>query len=319
MRRVNAWVTLSGMASALLLTTGCAPDGIFGGKGGWRPGTSSHDVAVGTLTRNYLLHVPLRRPTSSIGTTAPFPLYLILHGTSGTGDDIRRVSQMDSASEVGRFLVAYPNGVTGGGGLYPSDWNAGACCGAAARENIDDLGFLSALVRQVSAHLPVDAHRVYIAGFSDGGFMAYHAACKLSPMFAAIGVISGSLKDANCAPGRAVPVVAIHGTSDVEVPYNDNALTAPPQPVTGVGAQLPPSIQFWIATNGCSAGTAFTQSPSVTRTTFGVCTGEVAFYTIQGETHAWPREPTGPGSQAPMSELRATSVLTQFLSRQVRR
>ena len=32
-----------------------------------------------------------------------------------------------------RTIVAYPNGVSGGGGLYPTDWNAGTCCGAAGR------------------------------------------------------------------------------------------------------------------------------------------------------------------------------------------
>jgi polyhydroxybutyrate depolymerase len=224
---------------------------------------------------------------------------------------------MDSLSEVNRFLVAYPNGVRGGGGLYPSDWNAGTCCGASGRENIDDIGFLSALITQVSKRLPVDARRVYIAGFSNGGRMAYYAACRLAPRIAAIGVVSGSLKDDACAPSKPVAVIAMHGTADDQVPFNDGTSTAPPRPVTGVATQLPPSVQFWIATNGCGAGTAARQSPSVVRATFSSCTGaEVAFYTIEGGSHSWPG---APGAPPPMSELQASLVLTQFFSRQIRR
>ncbi|GAC1515889.1 MAG: PHB depolymerase family esterase [Gemmatimonadaceae bacterium] len=299
----------------------CSPDGIFGGNGNWRPGTAAHSIVVGPLTRSYLLHVPRFRPLTLSGLSGPYSLYLVLHGSSGTGDDIRRVSNMDSLSEAGRFLVAYPNGVRGGGGAYPSDWNVGPnCCGAAGREGIDDLGFLSALIRDVTRHLPVDVKRVYVVGFSDGGKMAHHAACKLSPMIAAIGVVSGSLQDATCVPGRAVPLVAIHGTGDTQVAYFDNALTPPPRPVSGLAAQMPTSIQFWISNNGCSSGSTASQSPSVDRATFTPCTGgEVVFYTIQNGVHAWPGEPAGgPGSAPPMSELKASVVMTQFLTRQYR-
>src|SRR5437773_1561304 len=83
------------------------------------------------------------------------------------------------------------------------DWNAGTCCGAAARENVDDVGFLKAVIDRVSKQLPVDQKRIYIAGFSDGGRMAYHAACQLSSTIAAIGVVSGSLLDDHCSPAKS--------------------------------------------------------------------------------------------------------------------
>jgi polyhydroxybutyrate depolymerase len=227
---------------------------------------------------------------------------------------------MDSLSEASRFLVAYPNGTTGGG-LFPSDWNAGTCCGAAARENVDDVGFISALVSHVSKNLPVDARRVYVAGFSNGGRMAYHAACRLAPMIAAIGVVSGSLKDDQCTPARAVAVIAIHGTSDDQVPYADSALTRPPLVVTGLAASLPSSVQFWVATDGCNTGFVSRASAHVVRTSFRpACAGaEVVFYAIEGGVHAWPGDPGGSGSQPPMSELAASTVLAQFLGRQFRR
>ncbi|GAC1655130.1 MAG: PHB depolymerase family esterase [Gemmatimonadaceae bacterium] len=308
------------MASCgIIVFSACSTDGVFS-SGSWKPGTASHDIVVGPLTRNFLLHVPLLRPHTAAGITLPFPLFVVLHGSSASAQDIRATSQMDPLSEAGRFLVAYPTGVQGAGGLYPSDWNVGpSCCGAAGRENIDDVGFISALIRQIARRVPVDQHRIYIVGFSDGGRLAYHAACKLAPLIAGIGVVSGSLLDDSCAPSKPVPVIAIHGTSDAEVPFYDNALTPPPAPVTGIAAQLPTSVQFWIAANGCSAGVETRVSPNVVRASFPACLGsEVAFYTIEGGTHAWPGEPAGPGSQPPMDELAASAVLTQFLNRQSR-
>jgi polyhydroxybutyrate depolymerase len=307
---------------AVPLLSACSFDTIFGtdGPASWQPGTSTHEIVVGSITRNYLLHVPALRPRRPSGTIRPYSLLLVLHGSSASAEDIRQSSQMDSLSEVYRFLVAYPNAVRGGGGLFPSDWNAGGCCGAASRENIDDVGFISALVGQISSTLTVDQRRIHIAGFSDGGRMAHHAACQLAPLIAAIGVVSGSLKDDHCAPTKPVAVIAVNGTSDDQVPYYDSAFTQPSKPVTGVGAQLPSSVQFWVAENGCTTGSFTPQSAHVFRTSFSPCVGaEVVFYSIEGGVHAWPGDPGGSGSEPPMSELRASSVIAQFFARQVRR
>ena len=300
---------------AAAVSISCAPQGILGTSGNWKRGTTTHFISVGATPREYLLHVPQRRPLRLGGTIRPYSLVLVLHGSSANGEDIRQVSQMDSFSEVLRFVVAYPNG-TSGGGLGPSDWNGGVCCGAAARDSVDDVGFLAALVAEVSKNLSVDPHRIYIVGFSSGAIMAYHAACKLAPMIAAIGVISGSLMDDNCAPARPVAVIGVHGTSDDQVPYGDPSLTPLPKSVTGAAAKLPSSAQFWVATNGCGPGAAALQSPHVVRTSFKGCTGaQVEFYTIEGGSHGWPQSGLAP----PMSELQASSVIAEYFDRQVGR
>ncbi len=300
---------------AVALAMGCAPQGILGTSGAWKRGTTMHFLSVGATPRQYLLHVPERRPVRLGGTIRSYSLVLVLHGSSSNGDDIRQISHMDSLSEARRFVVAYPYG-TSGGGLGPSDWNGGVCCGAPARNNVDDVGFLAAIVAEASKNLPVDPHRIYIMGFSSGAIMAYHAACRLAPTIAAIGIISGSLMDDSCAPARPVEMVGIHGTSDDQVPYGDPSLTPPPKPVTGVATQLPSSAQFWVATDGCALGAAVYQSPHVVRTTFKTCTGaQVLFFTIVGGTHGWPESSLTP----PMSELEASSVIAEYFDRQVAR
>src|SRR5258706_12239741 len=111
---------------------------------------------------------------------------------------------MDSLGKAYGFVIAYPDG-SNGGRLFASDWNGGACCGSAARDNVDDVGFISALVTEIGRNLPVDPNRIYIAGFSSGAIMAYHAACKLAPMIPGIAVVSADLKDGNCGPGKKGP------------------------------------------------------------------------------------------------------------------
>lgn len=299
---------------------GCHFDGISGAAGDWRPGIATHDVAIGGLNRRYDLRVPLKRPTTAAGLVRPYWLVIVLHGSSGSSDEIRQTTGMDSLAEAGRFIVAYPQGLRGAGGLFPSDWNAGTCCGAAGRENIDDVGFIDALITDVGKHLAVDKRRVYVAGFSDGGRMAHRLGCKLSPAIAAIAVVSGSLKDDSCAPAKPVPLLAIHGTSDDQVAYDEPASTPPSAPQAGIAATLPQSIQFWVAKDACTGAKQERPTTHVVRTSFTTCTGgEVTFYTIEGGTHAWPGDTGGAGSQPPMSELPASRTIVAFFGRQYRR
>ena len=199
--------------------------------------------------------------------------------------------------------------------VTPATLYAGTCCGGAARDNVDDLGFIAALIQQVSEQVPVDSRRVYIGGFSAGGRMAYHAGCQLASSIAAIGVVSGSLVDDGCTPSKPVALFAVHGTDDPEVAYNEDAPT-PPGNVPPLADSLPPSVQFWTALNGCTGGSVQSSSEHVVQTTFASCTGaDVDFYTIQGGTHGWPGGPDAPGSQAPMNELKASVLMWKFFVR----
>jgi polyhydroxybutyrate depolymerase len=318
MRRVAAIV------ATFVLAVSCSTYGptFAGDANGWPKGNSDHAVSVASLTRTFTVHVPPRRRLSTAGVTLPRPLVIVLHGSSGDASVIEHESGMDSLADAQRFLVAYPNGTGGAFGLYPSDWNAGTCCGAANRDGIDDLGFISALITEVAAHLPLDARRVYVAGFSSGAYMAYHAGCQLSPQIAAIGVVEGALADYSCAPTKPMPLFAVHGTTDPEVSYDEDS-PAPPGAVPPAAASLPPSVQYWSALNGCAAKTAKTATTKaaadVHEMSLTSCTkADVTFYTIQGGTHGWPGGPDDPGALPPMNEMKASVLMWQFLIAHVR-
>jgi polyhydroxybutyrate depolymerase len=319
-RRASPQRSLIGLALIVAIgAAGCSMDSITGENAttSFDIGTGLHTIDVGSLTREYILHVPQRRPMTSAGVVLPYPLVLVLHGSSGTGGDIEATTNMDSVSEANRVVVAYPNGVAGAGGLFPTDWNAGSCCGAAGRENIDDVAFIKGVIDQLSAKLPIDKRRVYVAGFSDGGRMAYRLACELSTQIAAIAVVSGSLKADDCAPQKPVAVIAIHGTDDQVVPYDDDSDTPPSATMSGVAATLPPSVQFWVSQNGCGTGSVSAYAAHVDAMTFTGCTGaDVAFYSVDGGAHGWPVL-VNPDSDDPDESFSATDLVNAFFRRHV--
>jgi polyhydroxybutyrate depolymerase len=300
--------------AAAALVAGCSADRIVTSATGYADTADPErqEVTVGTTTRSFLLHVPSTVTDSS----APVSLVIMLHGSGGNAADLRAVTGMNVNANAGGFIVAYAEGSHGNFSVYPSDWNAGTCCGAAAREHIDDLGFLRQIISTVSAEFPIDQRRIYIAGFSDGGRMAYHAACQLAPMIAAIAVVSGSLVDDDCVPADPVAVLAVHGTADNEVLYDEPSATDPTLAVPPQAATLPSAVQFWLAANGCAAGTSVSDqiSAHVTQDTFSGCTGaDVTAYVIEGGVHGWPGQPDTDAS-SPMAELNTTDVVARFFA-----
>ena len=77
------------------------------------------------------------------------------------------------------------------------------------------------LIDEARAVLNVDKRRIYVTGFSDGGFMSYRMACDHSDVIAAFASLGGR-NWTNCSP-RPVHALEIHGTADMAVPYNDAA------------------------------------------------------------------------------------------------
>ena len=77
----------------------------------------------------------------------------------------------------------YPDGIE-------KNWNDGRTgeeSGARAhREQIDDVGFIAALIDRFVAKENVDAGRVYATGMSNGAIMCYRLACELSIMTPAV-------------------------------------------------------------------------------------------------------------------------------------
>jgi polyhydroxybutyrate depolymerase len=153
-------------------------------------------------------------------------LVLVLHGAFSTGGGIERCSNFSNLADREGFVVAYPNGIGFFGFLQ--HWNAGHCCGLAAEDHVDDVGFLRYVMSDVSNRLHIDPQRVYVVGHSNGGMLAYHFASMDCAHIAGVGVVAGALGSAQGArkplrevgpPQTPVPLIVIHGREDRNVPF----------------------------------------------------------------------------------------------------
>ncbi|MGZ7022392.1 MAG: alpha/beta hydrolase family esterase, partial [Ilumatobacteraceae bacterium] len=165
---------LLALLAALLAVAGCSssPRGTAEPKDEFPEGTSVHTISVGGLERSYRLHKPAGLPASA-------PLVVVLHGGFGSGEQAERAYGWDELAESAKFVVAYPDGIA-------RAWNVHGCCGRPSRDGIDDVGFITAMVGDVSRGIGIDQPRIYATGISNGGMMSYTLACS-SDMFAAIG------------------------------------------------------------------------------------------------------------------------------------
>lgn len=193
------WLTLG----ASLVGAGALA--FFSGKA--MAGDDNHRLRFGGRTRTYEVHLPPQYD----GKT-PLPVVLNFHGGGGNAEVQRRQSQMDRTADKYGFIVVYPEGTAGLGRMYT--WNAGICCGYAQKWNIDDVGFVRALLDDLPKHYKVDSNRVYATGMSNGAMMCYRLACELSDRITAICGVASSMGVDGPRPSRPVPIMQIHGLKD---------------------------------------------------------------------------------------------------------
>lgn len=270
--------------------------------------------------RTYHLYVP---PNLAPGKAAP--LLVALHGGTGWGTQFEQSSGFDQLADRYGFLVVYPDGIgVGRRDAALRTWNGGGCCGPAARQQVDDVAFIRQLVAQLQQEHAIDPARVFAAGHSNGGILAYRLACEASDVFAAIGVQSSSLEIDHCRPSRAVSVIHIHGTADRNVPIDGGR---GPSAISGVEFRRPMDGARAVAiADGCrERPTTHTDrtNPDITVTRWTSCDDatEVRFLAVKGASHAWMGHPTAVARVVgePYEKLDSSEVIWSFLREHPRR
>lgn len=271
-------------------------------------GTSSASIDVDGTSRTYRLHVP-----DGLGNN-DVPLLIALHGGGGSGEQFASASRWDDVADREGFVVVYPDG-TGG---IPT-WNAGLCCGAAARDDVDDVALVEALIDSLAATLPIDTGRVVLTGHSNGSTMAYRVACELADRIVAIGVQSAPLTFDGCSPTAAVSLLHVHGALDQNVPLGGGVGT---RGISGV--DWPPTIdgvELMASAAGCDTVPETTSSDGVATTVWTGCDGttEVELVVVAEGGHGWMR-PGGSGRLGDADDVGSfdtTETIWAFLSRQL--
>src|ERR1700759_1214490 len=173
-----------------LLAACCVAAGAFWatlGQGSAMAATLPGQLPSGTYTNGagslgYELYVP-----SSYRAGTAVPLVVALHGCTESADVYRQLSGWDSLAEAKGFIVLFPQ--------QSSSRNSQSCWNwfqsADMQRGSGEPAIIAGLVSSVEQKYAVDAHRVYVAGFSAGGAMANVMAATYPDVFAAVGVGSG--------------------------------------------------------------------------------------------------------------------------------
>lgn len=290
-------IVLVGLLLALAGLTGCAR-----GRSVATSGASVRTIRAGEIERTYRLY----RPS---GLTGPAPLVVMLHGGFGTGEQAENAYGWDAEADAGHFLVAYPDGLD-------RAWNTGGgCCGRPARDNVDDVGFLTQVVADIGRDTPVDRGRVYATGISNGGIVAYTLAC-VTTVFAAIGPDSAT-ELGDCPHPAPVSVIHLHGTGDHNIPYDGS----PGHGVARIdGPPIPDLNARWRAIDHCAAPTITSVDPVTTSTAACPDGRAVELITVTGAGHQWPGSASTrldgriPGIDPPAPAPNATHEIWRFFA-----
>lgn len=245
---------------------------------GFNPGTFKWQ----NKNRKYTIYVPDIYNTSG----ATVPLLLGLHGFGDNIDNFKNIC-LTGISDTANYIVVYaealPDPLLGA-----NAWHSGASVlGVPFNGQIDDVGFLNALVDTVISKYRIDTTRMYIFGYSFGAFMTNRMASESTNRFAACGMVSGLRGNLLTAiPSAEMPVVYFHGTYDQTVNYYN----------CPYGMNAENTTKFWYNNNHCNTTPVIDSLPDLAndnkrvvrfRYDSGDKGSRVDFYRIIGGEHEW--------------------------------
>src|ERR1700733_4321259 len=192
------------LAAAFLVSLGVA---VFAGahiiSAVERPSTTTtYSMKVGRLTRQY----EVIAPTKTLAKSAP--IIVVLSGAAApTSYEITR-DQMVPYVNADEAEVVYPVAIK-------ESWNAIGCCDGAAAENINDVGFIEALVPKID---PGHERPIYVVGYSVGGRLAYRMACTDPTLFDGLAAVKADPMP-GCAVTKPMNVIVFSSQNDKYVPF----------------------------------------------------------------------------------------------------
>lgn len=224
------------------------------------------------------------------------PLLLGLHGY---GDDVANFRNicMSGIADTANYICVYAEGLPFFGA---NAWNSGAGAGLInVNSNIDDAGFLNGLVDTIIKKYQIDTNRMYVFGFSFGGFMTDKLATEHTNRFAAVANVSGLHGNfLTKLPTKGMPYLKFHGTDDPTINYAGTQ-TIGIFPGFGLGAEK--TVKFWVTQNACDTTPIIDTMPDISndglkfvRFTYknGRDRSDVVFYKVIKGLHKWYGTPT---------------------------
>ncbi len=172
--------------------------------------TINDSILINGTYRHFITYIP-----SIYQPSQPTPLVFNLHGRTSNAFQQMWYGDFRDIADTANFIIVHPQGLLDNTGV--THWNLG-------QSTVDDIGFLNSLYSYIVSNYNINLDQVYSTGMSNGGYMSYYLACSMSDKIAAIASVTGAMSSftqLNCNPTHPTPVMEIHGTADLTVPFND--------------------------------------------------------------------------------------------------
>jgi len=276
-----------------------------------------YDIESSGLMRSFAIYQP-----DSLKSAVP--LLLALHGSRGSGDQIRRsvVYEFDQYADEFGFLVAYPTG-------FENHWNdcRKNASYSANQYDVDDVRFLRELVSYIG-RLGINVTRVHVIGHSNGGHMAYRLALEAPDLVDGVTAVSASLpndENLGCTPsGQPVQINILNGTEDKINPYEGGVVELFGDSSRGEVLSSIGTAEYWADLAGIRTSalhilpeTDGNHSTSVEVKSWARKDGfRVKLYTLRGSGHVIPaRDDMFPRIIGPSAgDVSAAAIVAQDLS-----
>ncbi len=287
------------------------------------PAPGNHDesleVGAGTnkTTRTFVVHAP-----PGFDGKSKVPVVIMLHGAGGSGEGAMAETGWDAKSDREGFIAVFPDGtpphpmLPARFLLNPRLWNDGSGRGAIGVDDVDDLGFIAAMIGFLEARYASDPARIYCTGFSNGASMTFSVGLNLSNLIAAIAPVSGHLWYVQKQLAYPVPLLFIIGTKDPLNPIDGGNVKLPWEK-TEYHPPVEDSLKEWERMLGCGPEVQTARGNGVLEVTYDQCAkgGEVEYYRVRGLGHVWPGGKSRLPEKwvgKPSDNLNATDVIWEF-------
>jgi len=191
------------------------------------------------------------------------------------------------------------------------------------------VGFILAMIEDISRKITLDRSRIYVTGLSNGGAMTYRLGCQASEAFAAIAPVIATMPEFiynNYKPQGPISFLSINGRDDPFIRLKGGYVKDPESGEKVATCSLKKSVSIFVTVNGCSDAyssqtlpVVFQDGTSVEKFTYNNCQSdtEVVSYIVDGMGHAWPlgSDSASGSRKSSTKNLDATKEIVEFFLR----
>jgi len=178
----------------------CQEDSVKGGE------LYSSNFLIDSIQRNFIYYMPV-----NYGKKDEYPLVIFLHDQNENGKALIKSygNKIQALADSSDAIVIYPDAVA-------AHWNDKSGARFPATDKVNDVGFISILIDYFKQVYSCDARRVYVAGFFNGGNLAYRLTCDISAKITAVAPFISDMKEITnkCNSDNSVAIMNTNSLTD---------------------------------------------------------------------------------------------------------